>query len=152
MGKVGDNSAGLKAQIQSMAVDYAKCDESSMLLNQKRAEIRDRAKSLGLDTKAWQDCISRMKSDMKKKEGYDESVLVIKEALGEMIAEDLFAHVAKMEREKEEAREAKKKERESEIEKNETFKPATERKPKSSNKNIGGQQAEILTAAHPVIQ
>lgn len=151
MGTIGDNSQGLKEQIQKMAADYAKCDEQSMLLNQKRGEIRDRAKALGLDTKAWQDCISRLKSDMSKKDGYDESVAVINDALEDMVAEDLFAHVAKMERQKEEAREAKRKEREAEKEKNETFKPATERKAKPA-KSTGQQQADILSAAHPVVQ
>lgn len=146
---IGDNSKVLKEQIQKMAVDYAKCDEESMKLNDRRAEIRQKAKDLGLDTKAWQDCISRLKSDMKKKEGYDESVVVINEALDE-VAEDLFAHVARREAEKEAAREAKRKEREAEKAQNETFKPATERKPKAA-KSVGEQQADALTSAHPVL-
>ena len=147
---IGDNSKVQKEQIQKMAVDYAKCDEESMKLNDRRAEIRQKAKDLGLDTKAWQDEIGRMKADMKKKEGYDESRAVIQDALGDMVAEDLFAHVARREAEKEAAREAKRKERESEKEKADTFKPATERKPKSS-KSIGEQQADALTSAHPVL-
>lgn len=117
-----------------------------MELNQKRAEIRDRAKGLGLDTKAWQDEINRMKQSLKKKEGYDESRAVIQDALGDMIAEDLFAHVAKMEAAREAERDAKKKEREAEKEKNETFKPATERKPKIA-KSLG----QTLAEAHPVV-
>lgn len=149
MGKIGDNSNALKEQIQKMAVEYAKCDEESMLLNQKRGEIRDKAKELGLDTKAWQDCIGRLKADMKKKEGYDESVAVINDALEDMVAEDLFAHVAKIERQKEEAREAKRKEREAEKVKNETFKPATERKPKDVSTKTA---AQVMSEAHPVIQ
>lgn len=147
---IGDNSKVLKEQIQKMAVDYAKCDEESMKLNDRRAEIRQKVKDLGLDTKAWQDEIGRMKADMKKKEGYDESRAVIQDALGDMVAEDLFAHVARREAEKEAAREAKRKERESEKEKADTFKPATERKPKAA-KSVGEQQADALTSAHPVL-
>lgn len=143
MATIGDNSKGLHDKIKKMAVDYAKCDEQSMELNAKRAEIRERAKGLGLDTKAWQDEIGRMKQSLKKKDGYDESRAIIQDALGDMPAEDLFAHVARMEREKEEARESKKAEKE----KADTFKPATERKPKNE-KTLG----QTLAEAHPVVQ
>lgn len=145
MSEIGHNTDGLKQAIQQMAVDYAKCDEESMKLNAKRAEIRDRAKGLGLDTKAFQDEINRMKKDLSKKEGYDESRLIIQEALGDMVAEDLFAHVERMQREKEAAREAKRKEREDEKVKADSFKPATERKPKNT-KTIGEQQIEAIQA------
>ena len=47
-------------------------------------------------------------SHKERKEGYDESAQVIREALGEMKMEDLFDHVIRKEKEKQEARDAKK--------------------------------------------
>lgn len=108
----GHNSKHIEETLQEMAVQYAKCDEASMELNDKRKKIRDTVADLGIDTKAWQDEIGRMKRDVKKKDGYDEAVKVIRAAFKDMIAEDLFAHVAKKEKEKEEIRNAKIKERE----------------------------------------
>ena len=147
--KIGSNIEGLNEKIREMASDYAKCDEESMMLNQKRADIRERAKGLGLDTKAFQDCINRLKADLKKKEGYDESVSIINAALANEMPESLFAHVARMQLEKEKAREEKRKEREAEKTKNDTFKPATERKPKAATTKTA---AQAMAEAHPVIQ
>jgi uncharacterized protein (UPF0335 family) len=147
MAEIGSNIEGLNEKIREMAVDYAKCDEESMGLNARRAEIRDRAKGLGLDTKAFQDCINRMKADLNKKEGYDESVSIINAALANEMPESLFAHVERARLAKEHAREAKRKEREAEAKNNDTFKPATERKPKEA-KSLG----KALSEAHPVLQ
>lgn len=146
MGAIGDNSKIINQKIQEMAADYAKADEESMKLNDKRAEIRKRAEELGLDTKAWQDMIGRAKRDLKKKDGYDESCAVIQSALDGLNMEDLFAHVARREAEKEAAREARKAEREAEKAKNDEFKPATERKPKPSAKEVAQAQAEHFAA------
>ncbi len=149
MGQVGSNIEGLNEKIREMAVEYAKCDEESMELNDRRAKIREKAKSLGLDTKAWQDCISRLKADINKKEGYDESVSIINAALANEMPESLFAHVLRKQREKEEDRELKRSEREAEKAKNDTFKPATERKPKSASTKTA---AQVMSEAHPVVQ
>jgi len=108
---IGHNSDTIKEKIQQMAVDYAKCDEESQVLNEQRADIRARADELGLDTKAWQNEINRIKQSLKKKEGYDESAAVIRDALGEMKIEDLFEHVIRKDKEKREAREEKKAEK-----------------------------------------
>lgn len=110
----GHNSGHVADKIKELAVRYAKADEQSMTLNDERAKIREEIADLGLDTKAWQDEIGRAKRDLKKKDGYDESVSSIRAALGDMNMEDLFAHVARKEREKEETRAAKAKEREKE--------------------------------------
>lgn len=132
---VGHNSGHVNETIKELAGRYAKADEASAELNDERAKIREEIAALGLDTKAWQDEIGRAKRDLKKKDGYDESVSVIRGALGELNIEDLFAHVARKEREKEETRNAKAKERE------EKQKAKDEAKPK---KSVGEQQAEAI--------
>jgi len=105
---IGDNSDGIKENIQQMAADYAECDKDSGAINDKRKDIRDRAETLGIDKKAWQDEISRMKKSLRKKAGYDESVAVVRDALGDLDAEDLFSHVTRKDEEKKAAREAAK--------------------------------------------
>ena len=147
MGEVGHNLSKLKEDIQAMAVEYAKCDEESQKLNDKRAEIRTKAKDLGLDTKAWQDEIGRAKRDLKKKDGYDESAQIIREALGDMDMDDLFSHVLKREAEKEAAKEARKKERDEARAKADSYKSAPERKPKNAK-----SLEQTLAEAHPVVQ
>lgn len=137
--QVGHNSGHVNEQIKELAARYAKADEESGKLNDERAKIREEIEGLGLDTKAWQDEIGRAKRDLKKKDGYDESVAVIRGALGQMNMEDLFAHVARKEREKEEARAAKAKEKEAKK------KEPKETKPK---KSIGEQQADAIMATH----
>jgi len=134
-GKIGHNSASTKDQIKAHIAEYVKCDEQSQVLNDKRTDIRGKVEELGLDTKAFQDAVSRAKKDRRKKEGYDESLKVIVEALGDMNQDDLFAYLDKREDEKEKAREAKAKEREKQKAKDDEFKPAAERKPKPSGKD-----------------
>lgn len=149
MSKIGHNVDKLKEQIQEMAVDYAKCDEESQKLNDKRAEIRERAAELGLDTKAWQNEINRAKQSLKKKDGYDESASIIREALGDMDMEDLFEHVLRKEKEKEEAKKKKAEERKKEKAADDKFKAAPDRKP-GPVKSVGEQQAEAIAKAPPV--
>lgn len=164
--KIGHNSTSTKDQIKTFVGQYVKCDEKSQELNDERAEIRAKVEELGLDTKAFQDAVSRAKKDRRKKEGYDESMAVIKDALGEMNHDDLFAYMDKREEEKEAARAAKAKEREKEKAKADEFKPAAERKPKNGKvisgkdaaagekaeeKSVGEQQAAAIAAA-PTIQ
>jgi len=153
--KIGHNSASTKDQIKDFVAKYVKCDERSQELNDDRAAIRTKVEELGLDTKAFQDAVSRAKKDRRKKEGYDESLKVIVEALGEMNQDDLFAYMDKREEEKEKAREAKK-------EKADKFKDAPDRKPKNAKvvsgkdaasgekpgQSIGQQQAAAYLAAH----
>lgn len=142
---IGHNSeANVKDRIQELAAQYAKCDEASQELNDERAEIREEIKDLGLDTKAWQYEIGRAKQSLKKREGYDESAAVIRDALGDMKMEDLFAHVLRRDKEKAEEREARKNERKA---KNDEFKPATERAPKAG-KVISGKDAAAGEAVH----
>lgn len=131
MPNIGNNYDKLKEQIQEMAVDYAKCDKESQILNDKRADIRERAKDLGLDTKAWQNEIQRAKQRLKIREGYDESAEIIRDALGDMDIEDLFEHVLKKEREKEEQKEEKAKKK-------------TAKKAAKDEKPIGVQQADAI--------
>lgn len=162
--KIGHNLTSTKDQIKTFVGQYVKCDEKSQELNDERADIRAKVEELGLDTKAFQDAVSRAKKDRRKKEGYDESMAVIKDALGEMNHDDLFAYMDKREEEKEKAREAKAKEKA----KADEFKPAAERKPKNSKvisgkdaaagekpetaeKSVGEQQAAAIAAA-PTIQ
>lgn len=139
---IGHNSGteGVKDQIQDLAAKYAKCDEASQELNDERAEIREKIKDMGLDTKAWQYEINRAKQSLHKREGYDESASVIRDALGEMKMEDLFAHVLRRDKEKADDREARKSERKA---KADEFKPATERAPKAS-RLVSGQDAAAL--------
>lgn len=136
---IGHNSGedSQKEKIQELMAQYAKCDEASQELNQERAEIREKVRDLGLDTKAWQYEIQRAKQSLKKREGYDESTDVIRDAFGEMKMEDLFAHVLRRDKEKAEQRETRKTERK---QKADEYKPATERAPKNA-KVITGKDA-----------
>lgn len=162
MTSIGHNSEKTKDRIQALAVRYAKADEQSMALNDERAEIREEIKEMGFDTKAWQDEIKRAKNSLKKREGYDESAKVIRGAIGEMDMEDLFDHVLRREREKEEARAEKKSAKAKEKAKDDEYKPAAERKPKNgkvvsgkdaaagekADDDVGTQQAAAYQAAH----
>lgn len=136
-------------KIKELVAQYVKCDEESAVLNDKRAEIRAKVKDiLGEEaSRALQDEIARLKKDRKKKEGYDEARAEVNRIIGMMDADSLFAWQVRREAEKEAAKEAKRKEREKEKASAETFKPATERKPKNE-KTLG----QVLSEAHPVVQ
>jgi len=104
---IGDNSVG--ETIQGLAVRYAKCDEESQVLNDERTDIRKVIAGMDLDTKAWQHEITRAKNSSKKKrEGYDESVATIRDAIGQMDVSELWSHVEEREEAKVKAREDKK--------------------------------------------
>lgn len=159
----GHNSKSTTEQLKTYVAQYVKCDEKSMELNNERTEIRSKVEELGIDTKTFQDAVAGAKKDRRKKEGYDESMKVMTEVLGDMNQDDLFAYLDKREEEKEQARAAKAKEREKEKAKADEFKPAAERKPKNSKvisgkdaasgekpepeKSIGEQQAAAIAAA-----
>jgi len=136
-------------QLKDAIAKYVNCDEESAKLNDKRAEIRSKVKDLGLDTKAFQDAISRLKKDRSKKDGYDESLATINGVIDGMggAKDDLFSWMDARQLAKEKAREESKKAREAEAKKNDEFKPATERKPKNE-KTLG----QTLAEAHPVVQ
>ena len=137
--KIGHNVFSTKEQIKQYVAQYVHCDEQSQLLSDERLKIREKVSELGLDTKAFQDAVSRAKKDRKKKDGYDESLRIIVEALGELNHDDLFAYIDRRELEKEKAREAREKAKE----KADEFKAAPDRKPKNA-KAIGIQQAEAI--------
>lgn len=155
----GHNSKSTNEQLKTYVAQYVKCDERSMELNNERTDIRGKVEELGLDTKAFQDAVARAKKDRRKKEGYDESMKVMTEVLGNMNQDDLFAYLDKREEEKEKAREARAKEKA----KADEFKPAAERKPKNGKvisgkdaasgekpepeKSVGEQQAAAIAAA-----
>lgn len=141
--KIGSNSQPTKDRIKDFVAAYVACDEKSAEINDERAGIRERVKDLGLDTKAFQDAVSRAKKDRSKKEGYDESMQIIVEALGEMDQDDLFSFIDERREEKERLREEKKA-------KADEFKPAAERAPKNgkSVKPDGVAQADAYLAAN----
>jgi hypothetical protein len=147
--KIGDNSKSIDDQIKEIVAKYVECDEQSALINDKRAELRAKAKDILGDeaSRALQDEIARVKKDMKKKEGYDEARAEINRIIGAMDKDSLFAWQIKREKAKEEAMAERKKQRDAEKAQNETFKPATERKPKEV-KSLG----KALSEAHPVLQ
>lgn len=137
---MGHNTGPIKDQIKDYVSKYVSCDEKSAALNDERTEIRAKVEELGLDTKAFQDAVARCKKDRKKKEGYDESMKVIVDALGEMNMDDLFSWQDNREAKKAKEREDKAKKREEEKKKADEFKPAAERKPKPG-KVISGKDA-----------
>ena len=141
--KSGDN---VKDFIIEMAVEYAECDKESQALNDRRKEIRDKMEDKGLDKKAWQDAINRAKKDLKKRDGYDESLTTINNALGQLDMEELWSHVIEREEAKEAAREERKKAKAAEKANDDEYKPAPERKPKAV-KSIGEQQADAILKA-----
>lgn len=147
--KIGDNSKSIDDQIKEIVSAYIQCDEQSALINDKRAELRAKAKDLLGDeaSRALQDEIARVKKDMKKKEGYDEARAEINRIIGAMDKDSLFAWQIKREKAKEEAAAERKKAREAEAKKNDEFKAAPERKPKNE-KTLG----QALAEAHPVVQ
>ena len=149
--KIGDNSKSIDDQIKEIVAKYVECDEQSALINDKRAELRAKAKDILGDeaSRALQDEIARVKKDMKKKEGYDEARAEINRIIGAMDKDSLFAWQIKREKAKEEAAAERKKQRDAEKAQNDTFKPATERKPKETKSLT---QGEVLTKAHPVMQ
>ena len=123
---IGDNS--IVEKIQGFAVEYSECDEKSQELNDKRKSIRDRVKGLDLDPKAWQDAISRAKNTLKKRDGYDESLAVINNAIGQMDMAELWGHVERRKEAQQKAREDKKAEKQKKVE-------AKAEKAKSSQKS-----------------
>ncbi len=151
LAKMGDNSSLIDEKIKEIVAKYVECDEQSALINDKRADLRAKAKDLLGDeaSRALQDEIARVKKDMKKKEGYDEARAEINRIIGAMDKDSLFAWQIKREKAKEKAAAERKKLREAEAQKNDEFKPATERKPKAaSTKTV----AQAMAEAHPVIQ
>lgn len=144
MGEIGSN---LENEIKELTAKYVACDEKSALLSDERKKIRDRIEELGHDTKAFQDKISRLKKDRKKKDGYDESYKVLSTIIDNMDTDDLFAWQDRREAEKEAAKEARKKERDEARAKADSYKSAPERKPKNSK-----SLEQTLAEAHPVVQ
>lgn len=149
MAEVGNNIQPTIEQLKELVGKYVNCDEESAKLNDKRAEIRGKVKDLGLDTKAFQDAIGRLKKDRTKKDGYDDTIKVMNQALGDMGEGDLFAWMDVREAAREKERADKKAAREAEAKKADEFKPATERKPKAASTKTAGQ---VMAEAHPVIQ
>jgi len=143
---IGHNIKATQEKIKDYVHQYVDCDARSQEINDERADIREKVSDLGLDTKAFQDAVSRAKKDRKKKEGYDESMAVIKEALGEMDMDDLFAYIDEREEAKAAAKEEKKAAKAKEKEKDDEYKAAPDRKPKSG-KSVGEQQAKAVLAA-----
>jgi hypothetical protein len=134
---MGDN---IHDQIRDAAYRYSESLKRSAEENDYRAGIRDEMEGIGLDTKAFQDRISRMKKDLNKKEGYDEADNVIKEALKDDTPEDLFKWQIQREEKKREEQEARKAEKEEQKAKDDEYKPAPERKPKQG-KSVSGKDA-----------
>lgn len=137
----------IEEKIKDAAYRYSETLEKSAELNDARSQIREEMKDIGIDTKAFQDHISRMKKELSKKEGYDESFKIIASALKDDGPENLFSWFVARQEAKEEEREKRKEEKEKEKEKADEYKPAAERKPKNG-KSIGQQQAEVYQAAH----
>lgn len=111
---IGHNSESRIEAIQELAVKYAKTHEESQKLNDERAKIRATIKDMDLDTKAWQDQITRALQDLKKRDGYDKSAEEISEALGQMDMAQLWKHVFEREERKNAERQAKKEAKEKE--------------------------------------
>ena len=102
------NIKELEGKIQEAFVEYAECDESSSVLNTKRADIREKVEGWGLDRKAFHDQYMRAKRKLREKEGYDESTKICHDALNKMDQGELFEFVGRQKKEREEARAAKK--------------------------------------------
>jgi uncharacterized protein (UPF0335 family) len=150
MGNIGHNSHSTHEQLKGFVAQYVKCDEESAALNDKRNEIRGKAEDLGIPSKAFQDSVSRAKADRKKKEGYDEGMKTMREVLGDINQDDLFAYLDRREEEKQKARELRAKEREKEKAKEDSFKAAPDRKPKNSKSTPERQReaAQIVAKQH----
>lgn len=148
----GHNSASTVEQLKEHVARYVQCDQRSQELSDERTEIREKVADLGLDTKAFQDAVNRAKKDRRKKEGYDESMKVMTDVLGDMNQDDLFAYLDKRERAKEEERAAKAKEREKA---NKEAKAANEKEKKVTGKDAaageglttGEAQAQAIMSA-----
>lgn len=117
-------------RIKELSAKYADCDRKSAELNDERTAIRNEIKDLGEDSKAFQDNIARLKKDRRKKQGYDESFEFIRGIVGQISQDDLFGWMDDRDAKKQAERDAKSKAREAQKAKDDTFKPAPERKPK----------------------
>lgn len=136
---MGDN--GLDEQLKELVMQYVGCDERSTELNDERNDIRKKVVNLYGDeaSKAFQDEIARLKKDRRKKEGYDEARAEINRVIGTMDKDSLFAWQVARDDAKAKAKEAKRQEEEDarnadkaeKKAKDEEYKPAAEREPKS---------------------
>lgn len=145
---IGHNSDQRTQKIQELVARYAKCDEESQALNDKRADIRKVAKEeLDLDPKAFINEVNRAKQDLKKRDGHDESAQEVRDAIGQMNPQELWAHIFEREERKNKEREERKAAKLKEKAAEDKFKPAPDRKPKKG-KSVGELQAQAYMDAH----
>lgn len=131
----GHNIEGLEDKVKEIVSEYVESLKRSAEENDIRSDLRDRAEELGIDKKALQDGVSRAKASLKKREGYDESMEIIKSCVDDAGgAENLFKWYL-------DKQEAKKKEREEAREKRKAEKKAGK---SDEEKSIGAEQAETV--------
>ena len=109
---IGHNSNQAE-ELQKFIVEYAKCDEESQELNDRRSEIRHKVKDMGIDPKAFVAEVNRSKQNLKKREGYDEDCQTVRGVIGDMDMKELWSHVFERAEKRNAEREAKKKAKES---------------------------------------
>lgn len=131
MSTIGHNSDGVKKKVSEILTEYSASLKRSQEENDLRAELREKAKELGFDTKALQNAIAWAKSSLKQRDGYDESLAFFKSLVAEEGgAATLFKWVVDREAEKEKERDEARKARDNEKAKADEFKAAPDRKPK----------------------
>ena len=147
MSEIGHNSAAMKEKAIRILNEYSESLKRSQDENDVRAELREEAKDLGLDTKALQNAVTWAKSSLKQREGYDESLDFFKACVADDGgAESLFKWVIEREEEKERQREEKRAEKQKQKAKDDEYKEAPDRQP-GPVKSIGEQQAEAILNA-----
>lgn len=168
MSGIGHNSKDFDEGVMEIITEYSESLERSAVENDIRKELREKAEDkYGLDRKALQNGISRIKSSLSEQEGYDESMQAIKRIADDMGgAESIFSWYVEKQEERQKARDEakaakakekrdKQKEAAKQKEKDEEYKPAPERKPKpvigkdaasgeKEDASIGEQQAEAF--------
>ena len=151
---MGHNIDKFEEDLKEIVAEYVESLKRSDDENQIRAELREKAEEKGLDKKALQDSVARAKSSLKKREGYDEGMALMTKIVDDMGgAENIFSWYIDKQKEKEEARDAARKEREKqktakkkakaeEKAKDDKYKPAPERKPGPAiSKPVSGKDA-----------
>lgn len=103
---IGDN--GREEQIQELIIQYVGTRKKSQELNDERAGIRKQVKELKLDTTEFQNQIRKAESDLKKREGAEETAKEISAIIAKLDPAALWDFVFEREEKKNKEREEKK--------------------------------------------